>query len=138
MDDKTRQEFLDELCPRLRPMALRVMECTCGCEAIDFFRYRTRAWLEAADIAHYLQQPVDQVAAALNLLTVIGILEQRDIFGTVFYAMTQDEEILNVLDQFWAVRDDWFVQLERVIGTLRLGSIHATENAKMLAPFVQF
>ncbi len=137
MDEKTRQDFLDELCPRLRPIVRRVMDCACGCEALDFFRYRTRVWLETADIAHYLRQPVDQVVAALNLLTAIGILERRDIFGIAFYTMTQDEEILNALDQFWAVRDDWYAHLEQVKGTLRLGSVHA-ESIKMDTPFVQF
>ncbi len=122
MDEKTRQEFLGELCPRLRPLALRMMECPCGCEALDFFRYRTRVWLETADIAHYLHQPIDRVIAALNLLTEVGILERRDIFGVAFYGLTHNEEILNALEQFWTWRDDWLAHLERVKGTLQLGS----------------
>ena len=42
MDEITRQELLDELCPRLRPTVQRMMDCPCGCEALDFFRYRPR------------------------------------------------------------------------------------------------
>ncbi len=137
MDAKTCQEFLDELCPRLRPIARRIMSCTCGCEVLDFFRYRTRVWLEAADIAYHLRQSTNQVVAALNLLTAIGLLERREIFGVAFYAMTQEQEVLNALDQFWAVRDDWYARLEQVRGTLRLGSVHA-ESIQINTPFVQF
>ena len=125
MDEKTRQEFLNVLCPRIRPIAARVMDCACGCEALDLFRYRTRVWLEIADIAHYLKQPLDHVVGALDLLTEIGILERRDIFGMAFYGMTRNQQVLNALEQFWAWRDEWHVQLERVRGTLRLGSVHA-------------
>lgn len=121
MEEITGQEFLNELCPLLRPVARRVMECPCGCEALDFFRFRTRVWLEAADIAHHVRQPVDQVIVALNLLGELGILERRDILGVAFYGMARNEQILNALEQFWAWRDDWHMRLERVRGTLQLG-----------------
>ncbi len=62
MDEITRQELLDELCPRLRPIVQRMMDCPCGCETLDFFRYRTHVWLESADIAHHLRQPVVRYA----------------------------------------------------------------------------
>ncbi len=129
MDEKTRQEFLDELCPRVRPLAARVMDCACGCEALDLFRYRTRVWLETADIAHYLKQPIDHVVAALDDLTEIGILERRDIFGMAFYGMTQNEAVLNALEQFWAWRDEWQARLERVKGMLQLDSMRVVRAA---------
>ncbi len=122
MGEKTRQVYLDELCPRLRPIAQRVMDCPCGCEALDFFRYRSRVWLETADIVHYLGLRLDQGVAALNLLTELGILERRDIFGVGFYGLTHDEQVLNALEQFWAWRDDWHTRLEQVKDTLQLGS----------------
>lgn len=125
MDNETRKEFLGELCPRLRPVAARVLDCTWGCEALDFFRYRKRAWLDTADIAHYVGVPEDQAIDALNLLTEVRILQRQDIFGVAFFSMTQNEEVLKGLEQFWTWRDDWLGKLEKVRGALHLRTIQS-------------
>ena len=121
MDQTMRQQFLDELCPRLRPLIACVMNCECGCEALDFFRHRPLTWLEASDIAYHLRQPYDQVVAALNQLTALGILERFTVLGSwTFYGLTQSAEILNALEQFWAWRDDWHMRMEQVKHELQL------------------
>ncbi len=121
MDQTMRQQFLDELCPRLRPLIAGVMDCECGCEALDFFRRRPLTWLEASDIAYHLRQPNDQIAAALNRLSALGLLERFTVLGSwTFYGLTRSAEILNALEQFWAWRDDWHTRMDRLKHELQL------------------
>ena len=121
MDLQLRQEFLNDLCPRLQPLAACVMDCECGSEVVEFFRRRSRTWLEASDIIYHLRQPNDQVTAALNQLTALGILERFTVLNSwTFYGLTQSAEILNALEQFWAWRDDWHTRMERVKHELQL------------------
>lgn len=121
MDQTMRQQFIDELCPRLRPLIGCVMDCECGSEVVEFFRRRSRTWLEASDIAYHLRQPYDQVVAALNQLTALGILERLTVLGSwTFYGLTQSAKILNALEQFWAWRDDWRTRMEQLKHELQL------------------
>ncbi len=121
MDQTMRQKFLDELCPRLRPLIACVMDCACGSQVIEFYRRRSRTWLEASDIAYHLRKPNDQVAAALYRLTALGILERFTVLGSwTFYGLTQKPEILNALEQFWTWRDDWRMRVEQVKNELQL------------------
>ncbi len=125
MNDLTLQEFLAELCPRLRPVVARVMDCRYGCEILDFFRHRRLVWLEAADIANYVSAPLDQVGGAVDQLARLGLLEHRDVLGNAYYGLTHDAEILNHLEQFWTWRDDWSEHWQRAKGELRLNTARA-------------
>ena len=121
MNESTRQELLSELCPRLRPLIARVMECECGCEVLDFFRQRPLAWLEAPDIAYHLRQSQAQVIEALNQLTEAGILERFTVLSRwTFYGLARNAGILQALEQFWSWRDDYSTRLERAEGALKL------------------
>lgn len=107
MNAVTREEFLQDLCPSMRPIIASVMECDCGCEALDLLYKRPRAWLETADIAYHLGQPVDKTAATLERLHYFLVLNRREIFGIAFYHMTDNQEILKALDQYWTWREVW-------------------------------
>ena len=119
MDDVTREEFLSDLCPRVRPLIVQLMDCECGCEALDFFRTRPRTWLETADIAYHLSQSGQDVAVALGALTQIGVVERQEILYTAFFSLTRDAEILDALDQYWVWRDTWNTRWHRVRETLK-------------------
>lgn len=110
---------MSDLCPRARPLIVQVMDCACGCEALDFFRTRSRTWLEVADIAYYMSQTEKEVAVALHALTHIGVTERREIFDTAFYSLTRNAEVLEALDQYWLWREEWNARWRRVNGTLK-------------------
>jgi DNA-binding IclR family transcriptional regulator len=123
MHDKTQQEFLNELCPHLRPLIARVLECECGCQTLDFFRRRPLAWLEASDIAYHLHRPPNETTEILKRLTEAGVLERFTVLDSrTFYGLSQRHEILQALDQFWAWRDHWDAQLEQVKDALQLSA----------------
>lgn len=124
MEDPTQQEFLNELCPRLRPLVARVLECECACQMLDFFRRRPLAWLEASDIAYHLHRPQEETVEILKQLTDTGFLDQFTVMnGRTFYGLPARSDILKALDQFWAWRDHWNAQLEQVKDTLQLRAI---------------
>lgn len=121
MPDKTQQEFLNELCPQLRPLIARLLETECGCQALDFFRHRPRAWLQVTDIAYYLRQPPQQTMATLDVLIEEGILERFTVLDTwTFYGLSRRHQILQALDLFWTWRDSWHARMEQVKGALQL------------------
>ena len=121
MDESTRQELLDELCPHLRPLIARVMDCECGCEVLDFFRQRSLTWLEASDIAYHLRQSPAYVIEALNQLAEVGILERHTVLSRwTFYGLARNAGILQALEQFWSWRDDYHARLERAEDALKL------------------
>ena len=102
-------------------MIARVAECECGIQALDFFRRRPRAWLQASDIAYHLDLPRKQTLALLRVLTEEGILESiRVLNAWTFYGLSQRAESLAALDQFWAWRDDWHARVEQVKTALQL------------------
>lgn len=119
MDNATREEFLSDLCPRVRPLIVQLMDCACGCEALDFFRTRSHTRLEVADIAYHMSQTEMEVAVALRALTQIGVVERQEIFDTAFYSLTRNAEVLEALDQYWLWRDEWNARWRRVKGTLK-------------------
>ena len=124
MQDKTQQDLMSELCPNLRPLIARVLECECGAQTLDFFRRRPRAWLQMSDIAYHLRQTPKQTMAILNLLAEEGILERFTVLNTgTFYGLSQRHEILRALDQFWDWRDYWHAHLEQVKDALQLNEL---------------
>ena len=120
MDAVTRQYFLDELCPRLRTLIECVMDCDCGCEAVDFFRSRSLALAEARDIAAQVRLPLDQVLPSLDRLVELGIVERVMILNEPFYGLTRDPRARSALEQFWLMRDDWRGRMEQTRATLLL------------------
>ncbi len=125
MQDLTQQEFLNELCPRLRPLIARVLECDCTCQTLDFFRRRPLAWLESSDIAYHLHRPEDETIELLKQLTEAGLLDRFTVLNSqTFYGLAPRSDILKALDQFWVWRDHWNAQLERVRDALQLHAIH--------------
>ncbi len=127
MQDKTQQDFLSELCPNLRPLIARVLECECGAQALDFFRRRPRAWLQMSDIAYHIGQTPTQTMVTLNLLTEERILERFTVLNTwTFYGLSQRNEILQALDQFWASRDHWHARMEQVKDALQFNELERT------------
>lgn len=132
MQDKMQLDFLNELCPNVRPLIAQVLECECGCQALDFFRRRPRAWLGASDIAYHLGQPLDRTMTILNRLTEAGILEGFTVRNTwTFYGLSQRTEVLRALDQFWAWRDDRLAQIEQVRDALQLPATRASALAPL-------
>lgn len=121
MDSLSRQEFLDELCPQLRPLVERLMDCDCGCEVIDFFRYRTLTWIEASEIAGQLQLPTERAGQSLAQLAAIGIVDRFEVLDRAFFGLTRDPQALRTLEQFWLLRDGWRSQLEQARSALHLG-----------------
>ncbi|MBI4674535.1 MAG: hypothetical protein HY741_23055 [Chloroflexi bacterium] len=101
------EDFLDDLCPRVRPLVAHILSCGCGCAALDLFQNRPRTWNETADIAYHLQQPTEEVIQDLNLLADLGVIDRRDSLGMTFYRLTEDKEILQALDQYWTSREVW-------------------------------
>lgn len=127
MQDLTQQEFLNELCPRLRPLIAHVLECDRACQVLDFFRRRPLAWLEASDIAYHLHHPQDETTEILKQLTEAGLLDRFTVLNSrTFYGLPQRGDILQALDQFWGWRDHWKAQLEQVKDVLQLHAIHGS------------
>jgi len=120
MDEVTREKFLEELCPRLRPLIARVMECSYGCETLDLLRLRARTWLTASDIAYHVNAPLAPVQEALALFVSAGIVERHDVMRLSFYAITSNGRMQIALEQFWLQRDDWRDRVAQVQETLRL------------------
>ncbi len=120
MEEKTREEFLNDLCPRIRTVVADLMEYDCGCAVLDFFRQRPLTWLEASDVAYHLRQPHPQVVAALDQIAKTRFVERRSISNATFYSLTRNEKLLNVLEQFWIWRDDWQHRVESVREILQL------------------
>lgn len=121
MRDETQQDFVDELCPRLRPIISSILKSDGACQALDFFRRRPRTWLQASDLSYYIRQPLKRTQLMLELLTQAGILEQFTVLNQlVFYGLSQHSESVRALDQYWACRDDWHARLEQVEDALHL------------------
>lgn len=120
MNALTREEFLEDLCPGVRPIIAAVMECECGCEALDLLYNRPRTWLETTDIAYHLGQPVDKTIATLERLHYFLVLNRRDIFGIAFFHLTENQEILQALDQYWTWREVWRSRWQQTQDTLKL------------------
>ncbi len=123
MEEATRQGFLDELCPQIRPLIARLMDCDCGCNILEFFRRRPLTSLQASDIAYHVRRPRTQVIEALNLLAEIGVIECQQIPDFAFYRLTRDSEIQSALEQFWIWQDYWHTHLSRVRESLQLGAV---------------
>lgn len=115
-----REEFLNDLCPRIRPVVAHLMECDCGCAVLDFFRQRPLTWLQASDVAYHLRQPHQVIAETLNQIAEAGLVERRNILNSTFYGLTKNENLLNALEQFWVWRDDWRSRVESVRVALQL------------------
>jgi hypothetical protein len=107
MDEETREEFLNDLCPRIRPLVANLMDCDCGGAVLDFFRQRSHGWLQATDIAYHLRRPNGLVIAALNRIAETGIVERHRVLNMIFYGLTEDENLKRAIEQFWICRDDW-------------------------------
>jgi hypothetical protein len=120
MDAQTLTEFLNELCPRLRPLITRVMDCPCGCETLDLLRLRARTWLTASDIAYHVNASIEHVQVALELFVSAEIVERHDVMQWTFYALARDEGIQTALEQYWLQRDDWRDRVTRMQETLHL------------------
>lgn len=120
MYDKTQEEFLKDLCPRVRAIIEHIMDCSCGCEALDLFQKRPRSWNECKDIAFYLKRPTEDVASTLNLLHDLGAIQSREIFEMTFYHLTDDSEILEALDQYWTWRELWRSRWRQMQSSLKL------------------
>lgn len=120
MQALTCEEFLNDLCPNVRPIIAAVMECKCGCEALNVLYNRPRTWTETADIAYHLRQPVEVVAATLEQLNYFMVLSRRDIFGMEFYRLTENKDILHALDQYWTWREVWRSRWQETQNVLKL------------------
>lgn len=120
MNALTREEFLEDLCPSVRPIIASIMECEGGCEALDLLYKRPRTWLETADIAYHLGHPVDQTAATLERLYYFMVLKRRNIFGIAFYHLTENQQILEALDQYWTWREVWRSRWQQTQDALKL------------------
>ncbi|MCL4394267.1 MAG: hypothetical protein M1482_05595 [Chloroflexi bacterium] len=121
MNDSTRQEFLNELCPRLRPLIARVLDCECACEVLDFFRQRSLTWLQASDIAYHLRRSESQAIDALDQLTDARLIERKAVLNSwTFYRLAHETELSQALEQFWLLRDDHLARLERAKDELKL------------------
>lgn len=120
MKGLTRQEFLEDLCPRVRPIIASIMECECGCEMLDLLSSRPHTWMETADIAYHMRLPAEQIVATLERLQNYMVVNRRDIFGMVFYHLTENEEILEALDQYLTWRGVWRARWQQTQNALRL------------------
>lgn len=120
MSDKTQDEFLNDLCPRIRSTIVHIMNCDCGCEALDLFQKRPRTWNETADIAYLLKRSAQEIVPTLNHLLAFKVIQQREISGTPFYRLTENTEILEGLDQYWTWRDVWRSRWQEIQSSLRL------------------
>ncbi len=120
VNQTTRQEFLNDLCPRIRPLIACTMDCPCGCETLDLLRVRSNTWLTASDIAYHVSAPIEHVQAALDLFVRTGFVERLEAVGWTFYAIARDGKTPIALEQFWLQRDDWRDRVTRVQATLRL------------------
>ena len=132
MQDQPQHEFLNELCPHLRPMIAHVAGCECGIQALDFFRRRPHAWLQMGDIAYHLNLSRKQTAALLRVLIEERILERICVLDTwTFYGLSQRPESLAALDQFWAWRDDWHARIQHVRAALELPAIETAPSGSI-------
>lgn len=120
MYDKTREEFLNDLCPRVRPLVAQIMECGCGCELLDFFQTRRHTMLELADVIYYAKLPAENVVSTLELLQVLAVIQRREVLDTAFYRLTEDAEILAALEEYWMWRQVWQVRWQEVRGALKI------------------
>lgn len=120
MHDKTRDEFLNDLCPHIRPIIIQIMTCDCGCEALDLFQKRPRTWNESADIAYLLKRSVQEVIPTLHHLLDLNVIQYREIFGTPYYRLTEDTEVLEALDQYWTWRGVWRSGWQQMQSSLKL------------------
>lgn len=120
MNHITAEDFLDDLCPRVRPLIEHILNCGCGCEALDLFQNRPHTWNETADIAYFLQLPTERVVRTLDLLSELKVIECRDVLGTTFYRLTEDSEILDRLDQYSTWREVWRSQWQEMQNALKL------------------
>ncbi|MCC7165613.1 MAG: hypothetical protein IT331_24160 [Anaerolineae bacterium] len=107
MHNKTRDEFLSDLCPRVRPLIAQIMQCGSGCELLDFFHTRPHTMLELADVVYYAKLPVENVVSTLELFQMLAVIERREILDTAFYRLTEDVEIIAALEQYWTWRQVW-------------------------------
>lgn len=120
MYDKTRDEFLNDLCPRVRPIIAQIMECECGCELLELFRTRPRTLLELADVIYHAKLSSEDVSRALEQLHTLAIIERREVLDTKFYCLTQEAEIIAALEQYWTWRQVWQARLQEVRGALKI------------------
>jgi predicted transcriptional regulator len=123
MNGSTRQEFLNELCPHLRPLIAQVLDCECACELLDFFRQRPITWLQASDIAYHLRRSESQAIDALDRLIDARLIERKAVLDSwTFYRLGYETEASQALEQFWLLRDDHLARLERAKEELKLRS----------------
>ncbi|MDL1894710.1 hypothetical protein FBQ82_00410 [Anaerolineae bacterium CFX7] len=120
MYDKTRDEFLNDLCPRVRPLIAQIIECECGCELLDVFQTRPRTMLELADVTYHVKLSQTDVVPTLELFQALAVIERREILDTTFYRLTQDAEIIAALEQFWTWRQVWHANIQEVRSALKI------------------
>ncbi len=120
MYDKTRDEFLNDLCLRVRPLIAQIMHCECGCELLDVFQTRPRTMLELEDVIYYAKLPSENVATTLELFQMLAVVERREILDTTFYRLTQDAEIIAALEQYATWRQVWYANMQEVRSALKI------------------
>lgn len=120
MYDKTCDEFLKDLCPRVRPLIAQIMACECGCELLDLFQTRPHTMLELADVIYHVNLPRETVVSTLELLQALRVIERREILDTTFYRLTHDTEILAALEQYWTWRQVWQGRWQEVRDALKI------------------
>jgi len=130
MSATVRAEFLNDLCPQVRPLIADLMNCDCGCEILEFFRRRPLTSLQASDIAYHVRQSQAQVAETLNLLVGAKVIEPQKVLDFTFYGLTHDLEIQRALEQFWVWRDHWHTHLSRIYEGLQFSTVDSSSASR--------
>lgn len=120
MYDKTRDEFLNDLCPRVRPLIAQIMECECGSELLDIFHTRPHTALELADVIYYAKLPAENVISTLELFQWLAVIERREVLDTTFYRLTQDIAVIAALEQYATWRQVWQGRWQEVRSALKI------------------
>lgn len=114
MELRTLEAFLNELCPRVRPLIAQAVKNEFDCEVLDFFQRRANTSFEVYDIGYHLRRLPEQLDQPLRSLVVSGLLRCRVIFGLTFYSLTDDPEMLQALEKFWDWREAWRAYLDQL------------------------
>jgi|GEM_PF-4001240 len=104
-----------EMPPEVVPMATRIFGSEAGRRALTYLRRHPRLALTASDLAHTVNQPVDEIAHALTELVDLGVVREQAITGLVFYRLAADSEQLSLLERFFA----WYETCVRQVRDLQ-------------------
>lgn len=112
-------QLMDDMDPQLLNFLQTRVNSFVKWDLIRFFHDNPHAADTAENIAHYTGRDVSAIEDELAQLARAGVLRASEVSGTQIYALTTDEEVCKVVDDFVAACNDRQFRVKAIYQVIR-------------------